>query len=149
MELRRECPAGARRIQYELGQLHGFHLSLASIHKVLSQNNAKRLKRHQRVNRYERPVRGERVQVDTIKIAPRLYQYTAIDDCTRWLMTTLYPRRTARNSVEFLEIVKDAMPFSVQRIQTERGTEFTTTWFKRRCSIGVSSGGPFLRGCLI
>lgn len=127
LELRRERRLGARRLQHELGRLHGFHLSLASIHQVLRRNNAKRLRRrrHKRFNRYERPVPGERVQVDTVKIAPGMYQYTAIDDCTRWLLTALYPRRTAKNSVDFLEMVKDAMPFSVQRIQTDRGTEFT------------------------
>ncbi len=127
LELRRERRLGARRLQHELRRLHGFHLSLASIHQVLSSNKAKRLRRtrHRRVNRYERPVPGERVQVDTIKIAPSLYQYTAIDDCSRWLLMALYPRRTAKNSVDFLEMVKDGMPFSVQRIQTDRGTEFT------------------------
>jgi len=127
LELRRERRLGARRLQHELERLHSFHLLLASIHQVLSRNNTKRLRgrKRKRQNRYERPIPGERVQVDTIKIAPGLYQYTAIDDCTRWLLTSLYSRRTAKNSVDFLEMVKDGMPFSVQRIQTDRGTEFT------------------------
>ena len=29
-------------------------------------------------------LRGERVQMSTCKIAPALYQYTAVDDCTRY-----------------------------------------------------------------
>lgn len=40
LELRRERRLGARRLQHELRRLHGFHLSLASIHQVLSSNKA-------------------------------------------------------------------------------------------------------------
>jgi transposase InsO family protein len=154
LELRRERRLGARRIQHELRRLYGFHLSLASIHKVLTQYKAKRLRRrrHKRLNRYERPVPGERVQVDTIEIAPGLYQYTAIDDCTRWLMTALFPRRSAKNSVEFLEMVMTAMLFPVQRIQTDRGTEFTayavqeSLWYWRIKWRPIPPGMPHLNG---
>lgn len=72
--------------------------------------------------RYSRAVPGERVQMDTCKIAPRLYQYTAIDDCTRFRVLGLSQRRTARNSVHFLEErMLDEFPFPIQRIQTDRG----------------------------
>ncbi len=40
-------------------------------------------------------VPGERVQMDVCKIANNLYQYTAIDDCTRYKALALYNRRTA------------------------------------------------------
>lgn len=63
--------------------------------------------------------------MDTVKIAPGIYQYTAIDDCTRWLEVSVFARRTGENAREFLEDVIHAMPFPVQRIQTDRGTEFT------------------------
>jgi transposase InsO family protein len=36
----------------------------------------------------------------------------------------LYPRRSAKYTVEFLERVIEEMPFSIQRIQTDRGSEF-------------------------
>lgn len=128
LELRNNRRLGVRRIQHELFRLHQLHLSLATIHKVLHEHVAKPLHRRYRrkqANRYTRPVPGERVQADTIKIAPGIYQYTAIDDCTRWLNTALYPRRSAANSWEFLEDTVHVMPFPVQRIQTDRGTEFT------------------------
>jgi hypothetical protein len=36
----------------------------------------------------------------------------------------LYPRRTAANTLAFLEQVLEEMPFVIQRIQTDRGQEF-------------------------
>lgn len=64
-----------------------------------------------RVRRYSKNIPGERVQIDTCKISPGLYQYTAVDDCTRY-------------QLDFLEIVIEEMPFPVQTVQTDRGREF-------------------------
>lgn len=36
----------------------------------------------------------------------------------------LYKRRTATNTLDFLEQVMERMPFPIQRIQTDRGQEF-------------------------
>lgn len=130
LELRQQRHLGVRRIQSELLRLHHFKLFLSTIHHILKQQNSRPLrlpKRTKEGHRYTRPVPGDRVQVDTIKIAPGIYQYTAIDDCTRWLEAALYSRRTAEHACEFLEDVIHAMPFPVQRIQTDRGTEFTAS----------------------
>jgi len=62
--------------------------------------------------------------MDVCKIAPHLYQYTAIDDCTRWKVLGLYKRITASNSIKFLEKIIEEMPFSIQIIQTDQGREF-------------------------
>lgn len=72
-----------------------------------------------------RRVPGERLQVDTIKIANGNYPYTAIDDGTRYQVARLYPHRTAANKLKFLPHVVEEMPFPIQRIQTDRGREFT------------------------
>lgn len=126
--LRKERKLGARRIQNELTRLHGISFSTATIHKVLQKHNLGRLnlKRHYRkqVKRYSAKVPGVRIQIDVCKIASNLYQYTAIDDCTRYKILALYKRRTAINTVSFLEKVLERMPFPIQRIQTDRGQEF-------------------------
>jgi len=62
--------------------------------------------------------------MDVCKIAPGLYHYAAIDDCTRYRVLGLYPRRSAVHTIAFLERVIEEMPFPVQRIQTDRGREF-------------------------
>jgi hypothetical protein len=41
--------------------------------------------------KYNCKVPGERVQMDVCKIANKLYQFTAIDDCTRYKVIALCP----------------------------------------------------------
>lgn len=126
LNLRRE-QKGARRIQNELRLYERKDFSLATIHKVLSTAKVKPLvkpKRSSLPKRYSRPVPGDRVQMDTMKIAPGVYQYTAIDDCSRFRVLGVYPRRDASCTLLFLERVVEEMPFPIQRIQTDRGTEF-------------------------
>src|ERR1051326_2816457 len=129
LELRQERNLGARRIQHELQRLHQCTLSPATIQRVLRRQHVAPLRRHRRPEeprRYSREGPGACVQMDTIKIAPGLYQYTAIDDdCSRSLVVALFPRRTAANTLIFLEQVLDELPFPVQRLQTDNGTEFT------------------------
>ncbi len=71
--------------------------------------------------RYERPIPDDRVQMDTCKIAPGIYLYTAIDDCSRYRVLRCYSRRTVAKTVDF---IVEEMPFPIQRIQTDRGREF-------------------------
>lgn len=132
----RKRKLGHRRIQNELLRLHAISLSTATIHKILKRIgkpilNHKRAYRKQ-VIRYSRPVPGDRVQMDVCKIAPGIYQYTAIDDCTRYKVLRLYRRRTANNTIEFFDAVIEEMPFAIQRIQTDRGREFFATKFQER-----------------
>jgi transposase len=134
LSLRRERKLGHRRICTELKRLHGISLSIATIYKVLQKYGVPHLK-HKRAyrkekKRYNRPIPGDRVQMDVCKIAPGLYQYTAIDDCSRYKVMGLFKRRTAANSVSFLEQVVEEMPFPIQRIQTDRGQEFFAVKFQ-------------------
>jgi hypothetical protein len=50
-------------------------------------------------SRLGRPIPGDRVQLGTCKSKSGLYQYTAIDDCSRRQVLGLYPRRTAANTL--------------------------------------------------
>lgn len=132
----RDRKLGHRRIQNELRRLHEISLSTATIHKVLERIgkpilNRKRAYRKQ-VVRYSRPIPGDRVQMDVCKIAPGIYQYTAIDDCTRYKVLRLYSRRTASNTLDFFDAVIEEMPFAIQRIQTDRGREFFATRFQEQ-----------------
>ena len=128
LRLRRERKLGIKMLRNELARRHGLRLALDTIHKVLVRHGENRLKRprlrRKGTRRYSRPVPGDRVQMDTCKIRPGLYQYTAIDDCSRWQVLGVYPRRTAANTRDFLDRVAAEMPFPVQRVQTDRGQEF-------------------------
>ena len=62
--------------------------------------------------------------MDTYKLGPGLYHYTSIDDCTRYRVLRIYKRRTAANTLDFLDCVIEEMPFPIQRIETDRGGNF-------------------------
>lgn len=70
--------------------------------------------------------------MDVCKIAPKLYQYTAIDDCTRLKVIRLYPRKQAINTLDFIDQLVAEFPFPMQRIQTDRGEEFMAHKVQRR-----------------
>lgn len=128
LALRRERRLGIKQLRNELIRHHDFALSLDTIHRALVRHGEQVLKRPRRRikgrRRYSRPVPGDRVQMDVSKICPGVYQYTAIDDCSRCKVVGSFPRRTAVNTLRFLEQVIEEMPFAIQRIQTDRGLEF-------------------------
>jgi transposase InsO family protein len=127
LSLRRDRNLGARRIQSELRLLHDFELSITSVQKVLTAGRVPPLRKARRLHapkRYSRPIPGERVQMDTMKIVPGVYQYTAVDDCSRFRVLGVYKRATGSNTQDFLARVVEEMPFPIQRIQTDRGGEF-------------------------
>ena len=128
LQLRRERRLGLKRLRVELIRTHELHFSLDTLHKVLVRHGLSRLGRpkpeREGTKRYSRPVPGDRVQMDTCKIAPGLYQYTAIDDCSRWQVLALYPDRSAASTLDFLGRVRAGMPFPLRRVQTDRGGEF-------------------------
>jgi transposase InsO family protein len=127
---------GSRRIQNELRRVRDFNVSRTTIDKVLKSIDVVRVIRprlpRKGRTRYAKEIPGERVQIDTCKIGPGLYQYTAVDDCTRIRVLALYPRRTAANSLLFLEYVIEEMPFPIQAIQTDRGREFFAYCFQEK-----------------
>lgn len=113
-------------------RLHKISLSLASIDKIFKQAQTKALlrrlpgRKHHR--RYNKEIPGERarkrVQMDVCKIAPGCYPYTAVDDCMRCRVLALYSRQNAKNTLDFIDRVVEALPFLIQRVQTDRGSEF-------------------------
>jgi transposase InsO family protein len=136
LELRRTRSLGVKRLRNELRRLHGLQLSPATVHKTLARHDLNVLPRRKRSRhkprRYSRPVPGDRVQMDTCKLRPGLYQFTAVDDCSRYLVAALTRHRTAAATLAFLDQALDKMPFAIQRLQTDRGTEFFAKEMQRR-----------------
>lgn len=75
---------------------------------------------------------GQKVQVD-VKFVPnycvvngqKYYQYTAVDECTRWTYREMYDEHSTYSSVDFLKKLIINSPFPIREIQTDNGTEFT------------------------
>lgn len=146
---------GVRRIQSELYRHNNYDLSLASIHKVLKKLNVTaliKIKRHKKFKKYQKEIPGERIQLDTCKIAPGIYQFTAIDDCSRWRVLQIYSQRTASNTLLFIDEMIERFPFPIQRIQTDRGQEFFAFEVQRKLmEYGIKfrpnkPGSPHLNG---
>jgi transposase InsO family protein len=136
LSLRRERHLGVKRIRAELRRLHDVHLSSAVIHKALVRHELNVVPRRKRARhkpkRYSRPVPGDCVQMDVGKIRAGLYQFTAIDDCSRYLVAGLARRPSGAATLAFLDQVLAEMPCAIQRIQTDRGTEFFAEKVQRR-----------------
>ena len=136
LDLRRERRLGVKRLRHELHRLHGVRVAPSTVHKVLLRHGLnvlpERKRRAQKPKRYSRPVPGDRIQMDTCKIRPGLYQFTAIDDCSRYLVAGVARRRSAAATLTFLDQVLEEMPFAIQRVQTDRGAEFFAEEVQRR-----------------
>lgn len=80
---------------------------------------------------------GEKVQIDVKEVpyaclrgalkrdGKHLYQWTAIDECTRVRFVYGFEEHTPENTVKFLKMLIKAFPFRICTIQTDNGTEFT------------------------
>lgn len=75
---------------------------------------------------------GQKVQVD-VKFVPsycvangqKYYQYTAVDECTRYCFREMYDEHSTYSSLNFLKKLINYFPFSIREIQTDNGTEWT------------------------
>lgn len=75
---------------------------------------------------------GEKIQID-VKYVPsecvtdeqKYYQYTAVDECTRWAYRELYDEHSTYSSKNFLWKLIQRFPFPIIEVQTDNGTEFT------------------------
>ena len=126
---------GPKSIQSELRRLHQTSFSTATIWRILARHGVSasvRPRRKPKVpKRYNRPIPGDRVQIDNCKIEKKLYQFTAIDDCTRLRVLRLYDARNGANAAAFVEQIQAAFPFPIQRIQSDRGPEFISDSFQK------------------
>lgn len=75
---------------------------------------------------------GQKVQID-VKFVPnycisngqKYYQYTAVDECTRFCFREMYDEHSTYSSLDFLKKLIKAFPFPIREIQTDNGTEWT------------------------
>jgi transposase InsO family protein len=76
---------------------------------------------------FEKAEPAESVQIDVkfVKIAGRwAFQYTALDDCTRFRVPRLYRRLHQSSSLLFLAELRRAFPFRIRKLQCDNGHEF-------------------------
>lgn len=116
--------------------LSGFIYAAKRMGILWQEKNKREARKHDR--RYpELSFPGEKVQID-VKEVPynclkgalkhdekHLYQWTGIDECTRYRFIYIFEEHTPENTVKFLKMLLKAFPFPIKTIQTDNGTEFT------------------------
>jgi transposase InsO family protein len=135
--LRQRYHFGPGKIADYLRRFHRLSVARSSVHRILGRHGMNRLPANQkhrphakRWQRYEKPQPGHRLQLDVKfleRIAgtqTRLYQFTAIDDCTRIRVLKVYDRCNQQTAIRFVDDVVRRLPFRVRVIQTDNGAEF-------------------------
>ena len=135
--LRQHYHFGPARIASYLHRFHQITIAGSSVHRILTRHGMNRLpanQKHQphgkRWQRYEKAQPGHRLQLDVkfLERIPgtrrRLYQFTAIDDCTRIRVLKVYDACNQRTAILFIDEVLRRLPFRVLVVQTDNGAEF-------------------------
>jgi transposase InsO family protein len=148
--LRQRYHFGPGKIADYLQRFHAVTVAVATVHRWLQKHGMNRLpanqkyQRHRkRWQRYEKPQPGHRLQLDVKfleRIAgtgKRLYQFTAIDDCTRIRVLKVYDVCNQRTAIRFMDDVLRRLPFRVHVVQTDNGAEFQSAfhWHLERLDI--------------
>ena len=118
----------------------GYSRCVESLYRVMRREGLikdRSVKKKRKSKPYEQMTHpGERIQID-VKVVPRsclankeerLYQYTAIDEYSRYRILGAYPEQSTYSSSEFLKKVVhqfQKLGVKVECIQTDNGFEFT------------------------
>ena len=108
----------------------GFKRIAAKLRSEKAEKKRKRKRKPKPYQRAEYP--GQKVQID-VKYVPsycvtngeKYYQYTAVDECSRWTYREMYDEHSTFSSRSFMENLVRKAPFPIREVQTDNGTEFT------------------------
>ena len=129
---RRELGYGSSRTKIWLKRVHRVHIAVWTIQRVFRDIGSPRLRRSRprrprQLKLFEKEKPGDCVQVDVkvVRIGrSKAFEYTAIDDHSRFRVLRLYERQNQYSSLDFLSEIQRALPFPIRRLQSDNGTEF-------------------------
>ena len=115
----------------------GYTRSISSLYTQMKKLNLKFQGKKKKRKRKPKPYKqmtfpGERIQID-VKTVPskcivgqfKLYQYTAIDEFSRFRYLQIYGEKSTYTSYKFLLEVIKRFPFKIYTVRTDNGVEFT------------------------
>lgn len=102
------------------------------VRKLFEEKGNKKLRKRKNKPYQRAEYPGQKVQVD-VKFVPsecavdgrKYYQFTAVDECSRWALREMYDEHSTYSAFQFLLLLIKTAPFPIKRIQTDNGTEFT------------------------
>lgn len=68
----------------------------------------------------------------------KYYQFTAIDDCTRYRVLRIYDYNKVANATDFIDQVGQALPFAIKQVQTDNGSEFSEAFSWHLADLGIT-----------
>jgi transposase InsO family protein len=112
--------------------VHRIRVAAATIRRICQRLgypplSRKPQRRPQQLTLFSRERPGDCVQADVkeVKVAgAKYFQYTAIDDCTRYRILRLYPRKNQQTSHTFFTTLQTTLPFPIRKLQVDNGSEF-------------------------
>lgn len=122
----------------------GYSRSITSLYRILRKNNIMAIKPKNPKyipKKYEQAIYpGQKVQID-VKHVPtscivgdakgqKFYQYTAIDEYSRFRYVEAFKEASTYTSTVFLKNMLASFDFPVKRVQTDNGFEFTNRFGK-------------------
>lgn len=143
-DMRRRNPHDGLVVFWVKLRQRGYSRSVTGLYRILCKNGkmAVKPKNPKYIPKpYEQMLYpGQRIQID-VKFVPaaclvgdakgqKFYQYTAIDEYSRFRYLEAFEEHSSYSSAVFLEHVLKAFKFPVKCVQTDNGTEFT----KRLCN---------------
>lgn len=143
----------AMKIQIRLKK-EGINMSVRGIHKILKREKLVRTKKRLKRENIWIPkstVPGELVEID-VALMKRfkgkwIYQFTAIDCCTRWRFLKIYSEQHSLNAVRFLESLIENAPFKILGVKTDNGSIFTNRYSGAYKSLGCRKKHLFDQVC--
>lgn len=125
----------------------GYTRSIAGLYRVLKRQGIMAVKppNPKYIPKPYEPMQypGQRFQID-VKFVPstclkntnvtrtRFFQYTAIDEYSRWRYVEAFEEHSTYSSAVFLEHLVKVFPLPIECIQTDNGTEFTNRFTSHR-----------------
>lgn len=147
-DMRRRNPEAGLVVFWVKLTLRGYKRSIPSLWRVLKRLTLQPIKPPNPkyvAKPYEKMLYpGQRVQVD-VKVVPLacivpnadglqepFYQYTAIDEYSRFRFIMAFKEQSTYSSVQFLNALIKAFPFKIECIQTDNGLEFIKSFDERK-----------------
>ncbi len=132
--LRTATDLGPDVLMYLLAR-EGLKLSVRGIAKVLKREGLSRTKKRLVPKAKWKPTAtfpGEIIEIDVVYVrrfkGQWLYQFTAIDCCTRWRHLWVTQEQSTRTAILFLEKVIATAPFRIRAVKTDNGSIFTNRY---------------------
>ena len=141
-DMRRRNPHAGLIVFWVRLRQRGYSRSVSGLYKLLRRIDGKPIKLPNPKyipKPYEKMLYpGQRVQID-VKVVPtacivgdaegeKFYQYTAIDEYSRFRCLEAFKEQSSYSSAVFVEHLLKKFPFKIECIQTDNGQEFTKTY---------------------